>query len=95
MDAYNLKDHDKRGRPLLYHDIKHLICYQLFKFFLCLQVLKILCYVGSNGHSEFRSALRHKADIFRETESKDLWIYSEFTMCIIFLEDIYPAFMAQ
>ncbi|PFX12377.1 VHS domain-containing protein [Stylophora pistillata] len=33
------------------------------------KVLKILCYVGSNGHSEFRSALRHKADVVRETES--------------------------
>ncbi|KAL9956513.1 hypothetical protein ACROYT_G037997 [Oculina patagonica] len=33
------------------------------------KVLKILCYTGSNGHSEFRSALRHKADILREAES--------------------------
>ena len=73
MDAYNLKDHDKRGRPLRYHNIKYLIyIINCSNFFLCLQVLKILCYVGSNGHSEFRSALRHKADIVRETESKDL-----------------------
>ena len=49
----------------------------------CFQVLKILCYVGSNGHSEFRSALRHKADIVREAESEynvihnnKLWPYS-------------------
>ena len=73
MDAYNLKDHDKRGRPLQYHNIKYLIyIINCSNFFLCLQVLKILCYVGSNGHSEFRSALRHKSDIVRETESKDL-----------------------
>ncbi|KAJ7372713.1 AP-4 complex accessory subunit Tepsin [Desmophyllum pertusum] len=33
------------------------------------KVLKVLCYIGSNGHSEFRSGLRHKADIVREAES--------------------------
>lgn len=46
--------------------------------FICLQVLKILCYVGSNGHSEFRSALRHKADVVRENESEDWWINLQF-----------------
>jgi len=33
------------------------------------KVLKIFCYLASNGHSEFRSGLRHKADVLREAES--------------------------
>ncbi|XP_068762538.1 AP-4 complex accessory subunit tepsin-like isoform X2 [Montipora capricornis] len=33
------------------------------------KVLKILCYLARNGHSEFRSGLRHKAGVIREAES--------------------------
>ncbi|XP_074606040.1 AP-4 complex accessory subunit tepsin-like isoform X2 [Acropora palmata] len=33
------------------------------------KVLKILCYLANNGHSEFRSGLRHKAAVIREAES--------------------------